>query len=152
MFFVVLLFFLVFRETLGCCTCEWFRATPHTRLRSKPHSSVFSWKPSSKIFRIFFPYFVRITFSVTSHRVPFVCYAFVFFLYNQTGPHIAFFCFKTWLILMPNSLAFVLHIATHTCVIHGFFFILGVVFFYLAPFPSKLLFPRRWIFFALAGE
>lgn len=32
------------------------------------------------------------------------------------------------------------------------FFILGVVFFYLAPFPSKLLFPRRWIFFALAGE
>ena len=80
----MLLFFSFFRRTLGCCTCGWFCATLHTRLRSKPRSieymvlfecRVFSWKLSSKIF----PYFVHVTFLVTSHWVPIVCRALVLF-------------------------------------------------------------------------
>ena len=145
----MLLFFSFFRGTLGCCTCGWFCATLQTRLRSKPRSieymvlfecRVFSWKLSSKKF----PYFVHVTFLVTSHWVPFVCRALVFFhvfsLSNQTGPQNGkSSLIKTWLIVMPNSLAFVLHVAIHRCAILGLICRFGGCTFLAGTPPNKTI-------------
>ena len=80
-----------------------------------------------------------------SHHIGFLLFvAHLFFsrcfLSNQTGPQNGkSSLIKTWLIVMPNSLAFVLHVAIHRCAILGLICRFGGCTFLAGTLPNKTI-------------